>query len=196
MSFQNLQNAGGNRSLRSSMSPSQDVATALFQINIAVATFWRLVDAIGTSKDTPDHLINRQNTRQRIMNLVKETSAKLKFLIESDRGCNVNSISLSDNEIAFNEVIIEERGQGIKKIQDQIGEANEIFKDLAVLIHEQSVTIDDIGQNIEAAAVATTQSMLQLSRASKTGKSKASWCWWVLAINVFVLVTLLLVPIL
>lgn len=45
------------------------------------------------------------------------------------------------NDIAFNEAIIEERDQGIQEIQDQIGEANEIFKDLAVLVHEQSVTI-------------------------------------------------------
>lgn len=42
-----------------------------------------------------------------------------------------------DNEIAFNEAIIEEREQGIQEIQEQIGEVNEIFKDLAVLVHEQ-----------------------------------------------------------
>ncbi|PIM98856.1 SNARE protein PEP12/VAM3/Syntaxin 7/Syntaxin 17 [Handroanthus impetiginosus] len=268
MSFQDLQNSGGSRSLRSSTSPSYDVAAALFQINTAVAAFRRLVDAIGTSKDTPDHRLKLQNTRQRIMNLVKETSAKLKSLNESDRGSNVDpsrrvhdaklardfqttlqefqkvqqlaserestftptssslsfptvsgssqyaepssqqenksflmeqkrqDISLLDNEIAFNEVIIEERGQGIKEIEDQIGEANEIFKDLAVLIHDQGVTIDDIGQNVEASAVATTQSKLQLSKASKSGKSKASRCWWVLAIIVVVLVILLLVLIL
>lgn len=46
-----------------------------------------------------------------------------------------------DNEIAFNEAIIEEREQGIKEIQQQISEVNEIFKDLAVLVHEQGVVI-------------------------------------------------------
>ena len=45
------------------------------------------------------------------------------------------------NEIAFNEAIIEERELGIKEIQDQIEEASEIFKDLAVLVHEQGVVI-------------------------------------------------------
>jgi len=48
---------------------------------------------------------------------------------------------LLDNEISFNEAIIEEREQGIKEIQEQIGEVNEIFKDLAVLVHEQSPMI-------------------------------------------------------
>lgn len=48
---------------------------------------------------------------------------------------------LLDNEIVFNEAIIEEREQGIKEIQSQIGQVNEIFMDLAVLTHEQGVVI-------------------------------------------------------
>ncbi|XP_072078180.1 syntaxin-21-like [Arachis hypogaea] len=46
-----------------------------------------------------------------------------------------------DNEIVFNEAIIEEREHGIQAIQQQIGEVNEIFKDLAVLVHEQGTMI-------------------------------------------------------
>lgn len=48
-----------------------------------------------------------------------------------------------DNEIAFNDAIIEEREQGIKEVQQQISEVNEIFKDLAVLVHEQGVMIGE-----------------------------------------------------
>lgn len=48
---------------------------------------------------------------------------------------------LLDNEISFNEAIIEEREQGIQEIQQQIGEVNEIFKDLAVLVHGQGIMI-------------------------------------------------------
>lgn len=51
---------------------------------------------------------------------------------------------LLDNEITFNEAIIEEREQGIKEIQEQISEVNEIFKDLAVLVHEQGVMIGEL----------------------------------------------------
>lgn len=46
-----------------------------------------------------------------------------------------------ETEISFNEAIIEEREQGIKEIQQQIGEVNEIFKDLSVLVHEQGTLI-------------------------------------------------------
>lgn len=39
--------------------------------------------------------------------------------------------------MVYNEAVIEEREQGIREIHQQIGEVNEIFKDLAVLVHEQ-----------------------------------------------------------
>lgn len=52
-------------------------------------------------------------------------------------------VILLDNEVAFNEAIIEEREQGIRDIEEQIGEANEIFKDLAVLVHDQGVVIGE-----------------------------------------------------
>jgi len=54
MSFQDVQNSGG-RGKKAAASPSQAVAAGIFQINTAVSTFRRLVDAIGTAKDTPDH---------------------------------------------------------------------------------------------------------------------------------------------
>lgn len=46
-----------------------------------------------------------------------------------------------DTEIVFNEAIIEEREQGIQETQQQISEVNEIFKDLAVLVHDQGAMI-------------------------------------------------------
>lgn len=56
-------------------------------------------------------------------------------------------VVLLDNEISFNEAVIEEREQGIHEVQLQIGEVNEIFKDLAVLVHDQGAMI---GKSSEA----------------------------------------------
>ncbi|KAL5581491.1 hypothetical protein UlMin_013933 [Ulmus minor] len=269
MSFQDLQNGAKPRpaSTSSAPYPSQAVAAAIFQINTAVAAFRRLVDAVGTAKDTPDHRHKLHNTRQRILQLVKETSAKLKSLSESDRDSSVHpskkiedaklakdfqtsleefqkvqqlasqressyapslpssslpiaSSSASDealelgidpdrqpflmeqkrqevvllgNEIAFNEAIIDEREQGIIDIEVQIGEANEIFKDLAVLVHEQGVVIDDIQSNIDSSAGATTEARVQVAKASKNVKSKISWCWWAVVIFVLALVIFLII---
>lgn len=46
-----------------------------------------------------------------------------------------------EHEIVFNETIIEEREQGMIEIQQQIGELNEMFKDLALLVHEQGTML-------------------------------------------------------
>ncbi|OMO85597.1 hypothetical protein CCACVL1_10086 [Corchorus capsularis] len=260
MSFQDVRGGSRPSSSMASKSPSQAVAAGIFQINTAVAAFLRLVDAIGTAKDTPDHRQKLHNTRQKILQLVKDTSAKLKALSESDHDPNVNpskkiedaklardfqttlqefqkvqqlaserestyspaapppslpttsasddsweptlpqekqpfvmqqrrqELVLLDNEIAFNEAMIEEREQGIREVEVQIGEVNDIFKDLAVLVNDQGVIIDDISSNIDSSSVATTQARVQLARASKSVKSRTSWCWWVLAIVVLALV--------
>jgi len=42
-----------------------------------------------------------------------------------------------DNEITFNEAIIEEREQGIREIEDQIRDVNGMFKDLALMVNHQ-----------------------------------------------------------
>lgn len=46
-----------------------------------------------------------------------------------------------EHEILLNEAIIEEREQGIMEIQQQIGEVNEMFKDLALMVHEQGIML-------------------------------------------------------
>ncbi|KAL0304860.1 UNVERIFIED_CONTAM: syntaxin, partial [Sesamum calycinum] len=226
MSFQDLESGRGigsrKRYLNGKQDPTQAVASGIFQINTAVSSFQRLVNTLGTPKDTPELREKLHKTRLHIGQLVKDTSAKLKQASETDHQVEVSAskkitdaklakdfqavlkefqkaqrlaaeretaytpfvpqavlpssysagdadisadknpeqrallvesrrqeVLLLDNEIAFNEAIIEEREQGIKEIQQQIGEVNEIFKDLAVLVHEQGTMIDDIGSNIE-----------------------------------------------
>ncbi|XP_022750414.1 syntaxin-22-like isoform X2 [Durio zibethinus] len=251
MSFRDVPSGGRGRpssssSSMASKSPSQAVAAGIFQINTAVAAFRRLMDAIGTAKDTPDQRQKLHSTRQRILQLVKETSAKLKALSESDHDPTVdpskkiedaklardfqntlqefqkvqqlaserestyspaalppslptNSGSIDswaptlpqekqpflmeqrrqeavllDNEIAFNEAMIEEREQGIREVEEQIGQVNEIFKDLAVLVHEQGMVVDDISSNIDSSSAATIETRVQLAKASKNVKSQTS----------------------
>jgi syntaxin 7 len=108
MSFQDFQSGGIGKPSSSSagprsqsQSPSQAVAAGIFQINTAVAAFRRLVDSIGTAKDTPVHRQKLHTTRQRILQLVKDTSAKLKTVSDSDRDASVNpSKKLEDAKLA------------------------------------------------------------------------------------------------
>ncbi|KAK4389940.1 syntaxin [Sesamum angolense] len=226
MSFQDLGSGRGTGSRRGFVNgkqdPTQAVASGIFQINTSVSTFQRLVNTLGTPKDTPELREKLHKTRLHIGQLVKDTSTKLKQASEIDHHAEVSRLAaeretsytpfvpqavrpssyttseidvsadkspeqqallmeakrqdvlLLDNEIAFNEAIIDERDQGIQEIQQQIGEVNEIFKDLAVLVHEQGTMIDDIGSNIEGAHAATAQGKSQLVKAAKTQRSNSS----------------------
>uniref|UniRef100_A0A803L647 t-SNARE coiled-coil homology domain-containing protein n=1 Tax=Chenopodium quinoa TaxID=63459 RepID=A0A803L647_CHEQI len=252
MSFQDLE--AGRRPLASrrdlinaKQDSTQSVASGIFQINTAVSSFQRLVNTLGTPKDTLQLREKLHKTRLHIGQLVKDTSAKLKQASETDHDSNISAnkkiadaklakdfqavlkefqkaqrlaaeretaytpfvpqavlpssytasevdvnsdktpeqrallvearrqdVLLLDNEISFNEAVIEEREQGIQEIQQQIGEVNEIFKDLAVLVHDQGAMIDDIGSNVENAHAATAQARSHLGKASKTQRSNSS----------------------
>ncbi|KAL3499971.1 hypothetical protein ACH5RR_039064 [Cinchona calisaya] len=246
--------------------PTQAVASGIFQINTAVSTFQRLVNSLGTPKDTPELREKLHKTRLHIGQLVKDTSAKLKQASEADHRAEVSAskkitdaklakdfeavlkefqkaqrlsaeretaytpfvpqavqqssyiageadvtsgknpeqrallvqskrqeILLLDNEIAFNEAIIEEREQGIQEIQQQIGEVNDIFKDLAVLVHEQGNMIDDIGSHVENAHAATAQGRSQLAKAAKTQRSNSSLTCLLLVIFGIVILIVIIV---
>lgn len=270
MSFQDLE---AGRPIQSSrrgyqangkQDPSQAVVSGVFQISTAVSSFQRLVNTLGTPKDTPELREKLHKTRLHIGQLVKDTSAKLKQASETDHygevsaskkvadaklakdfqlvlkefqkaqrlaaeretayspaehqipssynggELDVNSdrnseqrtalvesrrqeVVLLDNEIVFNEAIIEEREQGIQEIQQQIGEVNEIFKDLAVLVHEQGAMIDDIDSNIDSSHAATVQARTQLAKASKTQKSNSSLTCLLLVIFGVVLIIVMIV---
>ena len=46
-----------------------------------------------------------------------------------------------ENEREFNDALIQDREMGIKQIETSIAEVNEIFTDLANLVHEQGFQI-------------------------------------------------------
>ncbi|XP_074567266.1 syntaxin-22-like [Curcuma longa] len=271
MSFQDL-DAGrplaGRRDLTNGrQDQTQAVAAGLFQITTAVRNFERLVNTIGTPKDTPQLRDKLNNTRLQISQLVKDTSAKLKQASETDHHVEVSAskkvadaklakdfqnilkefqkfqrlaaeretafaplapepnypqsydateadsgsskpreqralladsrrqeLLLLDNEIVFNEAIIEEREQGIQEIQQQIGQVNEIFKDLAVLVNDQGIVIDDINSHIESSHAATLQAKSQLKKAEKTQKSNSSlMCLLLVIFGIILLIVIIII---
>ncbi|GAB4826424.1 Syntaxin-22 [Ancistrocladus abbreviatus] len=261
MSFEDLE-SGRPLSLRRQQQrqdPSQAVAAGIFQINTAISTFQRLVNTLGTPKDTLDLRERLHKTRLHIGQLVKDTSVKLKEASETDlhfevsaskkiadaklakdfqsvlkefqkaqrlaaqretayapfvpnyvgngeetrttkneQGCLLETrrqeVQLLENEIVFNEAIIEEREQGIQEVQQQIAEVNEIFKDLAVLVHDQGVLIDDISSNIERSHGCTVQGTTQLVKASKTQKSGSSlMCLLLVIFGIILLIVIIVV---
>jgi len=76
-----------------------------------------------------------------------------------------------ENEREFNDSIIQDREEGIKKIEGTIREVNEIFTDLAQLVNEQGIMIDNIESNIESTAHNTAEGVVELRKASDHQKS-------------------------
>ena len=78
------------------------------------------------------------------------------------------------NEMDFNEAIIEEREDGIREIETQMAQVNEIFKDLALLVHEQGETIDTIAEQTDRTMSTTEKANAQLFKAKQYQKSYRS----------------------
>ncbi|OQV22914.1 putative Syntaxin-12 [Hypsibius exemplaris] len=62
---------------------------------------------------------------------------------------------------------LREREEAIRRLEADIGDVNQIFKDLAVLVHEQGEIIDSIEANVEGAQVHVEQGTTQLSEARR-----------------------------
>ncbi|KAJ6795737.1 syntaxin-22-like [Iris pallida] len=90
MSFQDLESGRGGGGGGGRRDPSQELAAGIFRITTAVNTFQRLVNTIGTPKDTPDLHERLHKTRQHIGQLVKDTSAKLKQESENNQNTKVS----------------------------------------------------------------------------------------------------------
>ncbi|KAL0324737.1 UNVERIFIED_CONTAM: syntaxin [Sesamum calycinum] len=105
MSFQDLGSGRGTGSRRGFVNgkqdPTQAVASGIFQINTSVSTFQRLVNTLGTPKDTPELREKLHKTRLHIGQLVKDTSTKLKQASEIDHHAEVSaSKKITDAKLA------------------------------------------------------------------------------------------------
>lgn len=88
MSFQEIQR-GAKRPAGRTQSPSQAVGSGIFQINTAVTAFRRLVDAIGTVKDTPEH---RQKLYVLVHSLWNEQNFSFIWFFRRDFACYLTAM--------------------------------------------------------------------------------------------------------
>lgn len=243
---------------------SRAVASAIFQMTTNVTSFKRLVDSLGTPKDTRDLRLRLHRQRDALGQIAKDTTAAVKRLSDlagsggstakatqtklvkdfqavlkefqkAQRVCaeregtflpqgaerpaavaHFDGVSGSyqrsesiekqalltetkrvellqlDGEIDFNNALIEEREAGIAEIQSQIGEVNEIFQDLAVLVNEQGAMVDDIEANIIRTSAKTKEAKSELVKADSHQRSARNRLLWLLLVFACILGLLLL----
>ncbi|KAG2444293.1 hypothetical protein HXX76_001050 [Chlamydomonas incerta] len=104
-------------------------------------------------------------------------------------------VSALDDSVRYHEALIEERDAGIAEIQRQIGEVNEMFQDLAVLISDQGEQLQTVDTAIGVVAERVAEGQRELTIASRSSRSARNKCLWI-ALAAALIVSILLIIIL
>ncbi|XP_071225066.1 syntaxin-12-like isoform X3 [Salvelinus alpinus] len=101
--------------------------------------------------------------------LSAEDGASEEQLVSFDNQDDWGQTTTQTTEEAITEedlVLIKERETNIRQLESDILDVNQIFKDLAVMIHDQGEVIDSIEANVESAEVHVDRGTEQLQRAA------------------------------
>ena len=80
----------------------------------------------------------------------------------------------SQSDVDFQEALIIEREAEIRNIEQSVGELNELFRDVAHIVHEQGGQLDLISENVENVTNDTRGANVELRSASRYQKSARS----------------------
>ncbi|XP_041011441.1 syntaxin-22-like [Juglans microcarpa x Juglans regia] len=112
--------AGGppqHQQLQQQQDPPQAVASGIFQINTAVSSFSRLVNSLGTPKDTLELRDRLHKARLHIGELVRDTSAKLKQASGTDQHLEVSAAKkITDAKLAKDFQLVLKEFQKVQKL--------------------------------------------------------------------------------
>ncbi|KAJ1953082.1 hypothetical protein GGI12_006092, partial [Dipsacomyces acuminosporus] len=75
-------------------------------------------------------------------------------------------LAVLDNDVEYNEALINERESEIHEIEQGIVELNEIFRDLGTIVTEQQSLLDNIETNVQSVSINVMGAAEELSTAS------------------------------
>lgn len=96
------------------------------------------------------------------------------------------------SEVDFQESLIIERESEIRNIEQSVGELNELFRDVAHMVHEQGQSLDIISDNVTSTRDDTRGADQQLRTASKHQKNARNKACCLLLILAVVLTVVIL----
>ncbi|KAK3216420.1 hypothetical protein GRF29_8g3262615 [Pseudopithomyces chartarum] len=102
----------------------------------------------------------------------------------------------NQDDVDFQEQLIIERESEIRNIEQSVGELNELFRDVAHMVHEQGAQLDIIEENVEVTHDASRGAHVNLKQASNYQKSARSKACILLLILAIVLVIIILAVVL
>uniref|UniRef100_F7GHA6 Syntaxin-12 n=1 Tax=Monodelphis domestica TaxID=13616 RepID=F7GHA6_MONDO len=120
-------------------------------------------------------------------------------LVSFDSNEDWNQMQSQEDELAITEQdleLIKERETAIRQLEADILDVNQIFKDLAMMIHDQGDLIDSIEANVESSEVHVERATDQLQRAAyfqKKSRKKICILVLVLAVAIGILIFIIMV---
>ncbi|KAK3653208.1 SNAP receptor [Elasticomyces elasticus] len=102
----------------------------------------------------------------------------------------------NQDEVDFQESLIVERESEIRNIEQSVGELNELFRDVAHMVHEQGGQLDVISENVVQTRDDTRNADQQLRTASRHQKSARGKACCLLIVLVVVLTIIILAAVL
>lgn len=97
-----------------------------------------------------------------------------------------------DSTLRIRAVVAQEREDGIRRIQNQVSEVNQMFRDLASIVSEQGQQFESIERQAEIASVNTKQAVSELRKAVDRQRGTRERLCCMLAVAVFLLCFIIL----
>ena len=108
-----------------------------------------------------------------------------------------DQVRLADqSEVDFQESLIVERESEIRAIETSVGELNELFRDVALMVHTQGEDLQTISGNVQDVARDTRHADVELRSASRYQKRARGRACCLLVILAVVLVVIILAAVL
>ncbi|KAJ3170575.1 hypothetical protein HDU88_008476 [Geranomyces variabilis] len=104
-------------------------------------------------------------------------------------------LAVLDNEIDFNEALINEREQDLKGIEQSISEVNEIFRDLGTMVHEQQYMLDNIESNVQTVEINMENATGELRTADRYQRSTRNKLCCILVLAAIVVLVIVIIVI-
>ncbi|CRG85428.1 Syntaxin-12 [Talaromyces islandicus] len=102
----------------------------------------------------------------------------------------------NQDEVDFQESLIIERESEIRNIEQSVGELNELFRDVAHIVHEQGGQLDIISENVENVTSDTRGANVELRSASRYQKNARNKMCCLLVILAVILTIIILAVVL
>lgn len=113
-------------------------------------------------------------------------------LLDDHEVCGVTTMVQEDATLRIRATIAQERDEGIRRIQCQVSEVNQMFRDLASIVVEQGQQFESIERGAADAAGATKQAAQELRKAVDRQRGTRERLCCMLATAVFVLCFIIL----